>query len=277
MRLEEDTYWYVQADGGVYSWFVAHSQDLDVELADPDSWVTQIQGPASLQILEKLSDTGLPPEFKYFSVAKGSIGGQPVIFSRTGWTNELGFEIYTLPKEGKLDAAAMWNSFLKAGEPFGMEICALDSMDIRRIEGGILNNGSDMDDSMTPFEAGLGAYVDLTKESFIGKEALSKASSQAKRIMGLKCAGGEPLRNGEVSVSGKHAGFVTAGSWSPFLNSGIAIVRLDKPMSADAQVEVVCRDGLAHPAVLDNMPLYDKEKKIPRALETTIPMRQAAE
>lgn len=276
MRLEEDTYWYVQADGGVFSWFIAHSQDLDVEISDPNSWVTQIQGPASLDILAKLVDGGAPSEFKYFAVAKATIGGQPVILSRTGWTNELGFEIYTLPNGGKFDADKMWKAFMDAGKPHGMEICALDSMDVRRIEGGILNNGSDMDETMTPYEAGLGAFVDLSKDSFIGKDALVKKQGD-NRIMGLKCKGGEPLREGVVSVNGKRAGFVTAGSWSSFLNCGIAIVRLDKPMVAGAQVEVSCRDGSEHPAVLDDMPLYDKEKKIPRGLDTSVPVREAAE
>lgn len=277
MRLAEDTYWYVQADGGVYSWFIAHSQDLDVTISDPQSWVTQIQGPNSLKILDALADDGVPAEFKYFAVAQGKIGGQPVIFSRTGWTNELGFEIYTLPNGGKFDADKMWAAFMEAGSKFGMEICALDSMDIRRIEGGILNNGSDFDDTMTPFDAGIGMFVDLSKEDFIGKKALEAASKFGSRIMGLKCKGGEPLREGDVKVAGKRVGFVTAGSWSPFLQAGIAIIRLDSPMIAGANVDVLCRDGQSHAAVLDDMPLYDKEKKIPRGLESSIPVVQAAE
>lgn len=276
MRLAEDTYWYVQADGPVLSWFIAHAQDLDVEISDPDSWVTQIQGPASLEILAKLSDTGVPHDFKYFSVARATIGGQPVILSRTGWTNEMGFEIYTLPNGGKFDGSALWKRFLEAGAPHGMEICALDSMDIRRIEGGILNNGSDMDETMTPFEAGLGAFVDLGKESFVGKAALASAA-RATRILGLKCPGGEPLRLGAVSSGGRKLGFITAGAWSPYLKQGIAIVRLDGPMASGTAVEVLCRDGKTHPATLDELPLYDKDKKIPRGLETGIPAQHAAE
>lgn len=276
MRLEEDTYWYVQADGPVYSWFIAHAQDLDVAITDPDSWVTQIQGPASLDILAALSDTGVPAELKYFSIARTTIGGQPVILSRTGWTNEMGFEIYTLPNGGKFDGAAMWKRFLEAGQPHGMEICALDSMDIRRIEGGILNNGSDMDETMTPSEAGLGAFVDLSKDDFIGKAALGRRIAPA-RVIGLKCPAGEPLRLGAVSVSGKKVGFVTAGAWSPYLKAGIAIVRLDDAAPAGTAVEVACRDGKSHPAVLDDLPLYDKEKKIPRGLESSIPVQEAAE
>lgn len=276
MRLDEETYWYVQADGPVFSWFIAHSQDLDVKISDPDSWVTQIQGPASLDILARLSDSGVPADFKYFSVARTTIGGQPVILSRTGWTNEMGFEVYTLPNGGTFDGAALWERFLAAGKPYGMEICALDSMDIRRIEGGILNNGSDMDETMTPFEAGLGAFVDLSKDDFIGKAALAKAARDS-RVIGLVCPGGEPIRLGAVSVGGSKAGFVTAGAWSPHLKQGVAIVRLNAPMAAGTAVEVACRDGKAHAATLDDLPLYDKEKKIPRGLEASIPIPEAAE
>ncbi len=275
MRLAQDKFWYVQADGPVFSWFIAHSQDLDVTISDPNSWVTQIQGPNSLRILEKLNDSGLPPDFKYFSVATGTIGGQPVILSRTGWTNEMGFEIYTLPGKS-FNAEAMWTSFLNAGKPFGMEICALDSMDIRRIEAGILNNGSDMDEFMTPYEAGLGHFVDLSKADFIGKAALQKNQAPA-RLTGLKCPGGEPLREGAVSVDGKKVGFVTAGAWSPFLKTGTAIVRLDSAMPGGAKVEVMCRDGKSHKAEISSFPFYDKEGKIQRGLDTTIPAKNAAE
>jgi glycine cleavage system aminomethyltransferase T len=274
LRLAADKFWYCQADGPVFSWFVAHSQDLNVEISDPGSWVLQIQGPASLSILESLSDTGVPANFNYFSVANTTIAGQPVLLTRTGWTNEMGFEIYTLPKSGMFNAEKLWECYLAAGGPHGMEICGLDSMDIRRIEGGILNNGSDMDETMTPFDAGLGAFVDLSKENFVGKAALAGNQSKS-RIMGLTCTGGEPLREGDVRIGGARAGFVTAGSWSPYLNCGIAIIRLDGPKPVGMQSEVLCRDGKMHPAVLDNLPLYDKEKKIPRGLDTAIPVRES--
>ncbi len=273
LRLAEDMFWYSQADGPVFSWLIAHSQDLDVEISDPGSWVLQIQGPESLKILASLSDTGLPQDFKYFSVANATVAGQPVLLTRTGWTNEMGFEIYTLPNSGKFDGEKLWQRYLAAGIPHGMEICGLDSMDIRRIEGGILNNGSDMDETMTPYEAGLGVFIDLTKEHFIGKRALANAQSNS-RIMGLKCEGGEPLREGEITIAGKRAGFVTAGAWSPFLTCGIAISRLDSPKPAGTWSEVLCRDGKMHRAVFDDLPLYDKEKKIPRGQETTIPVRK---
>lgn len=276
LRLAEDTFWYSQADGPVFSWFIAHSQDLKVQISDPGSWVLQIQGPASLKILQALSDSGVPPDFKYFAVAEASIGGQPVLLTRTGWTNEMGFEVYTLPASGKMNGEQLWNRYLEAGRPFGMEICGLDSMDIRRIEGGILNNGSDMDESMTPYEAGLGAFVDLGKENFVGKAALARAQGTGSRIIGLKCPGGEPLREGDVRIAGVRAGFVTAGSWSPFLSCGIAIVRLDSPKAAGTKCDVLCRDGRLHAAALDDLPLYDREKKIPRGLESTIPQRAKA-
>jgi aminomethyltransferase len=170
----------------------------------------------------------------------------------------------------------MWNSFLKAGQPHGMQICALDSMDIRRIEAGILNNGSDMDETMTPYEAGLGHFVDLAKADFIGKAALQKKPAPA-RLTGLKCPGGEPLREGAVTANGEKVGFVTAGAWSPYLGSGTAIVRLAGAMAPGSRVEVLCRDGKMHAAEIAAFPFYDKEGKIQRGLESSIPSRNAAE
>jgi glycine cleavage system aminomethyltransferase T len=275
LRFERDLFWFVQADGPVYSWLVAHAEDLDVEISDPNSWVAQVQGPVSLQILEDLVEGGIPKNFRYFSVAKGRINGQNVVLTRTGWTNELGFEFYTLPNEPNFDGTALWTAVLKAGKLHGLGVCGLDSMEIRRIEAGILNNGSDMDDTMTPFEAGLGAYVDLSKEYFIGKAALA-ASQKESRLIGLVSYEAEPLREGPVTLSGKQIGFVTAAAWSPHLNAGIAIVRLAQLYQAGARVNVLGRDQQIHPAVLADLPLYDAGKKIPRGLKIDIPERPKA-
>lgn len=272
LRLAPDTFWYVQADGPVYSWLIAHAQGLDVEISDPNSWVSQVQGPASLDVLNNLIEGGLPADFKYFSVRRARVKGQDIIISRTGWTNEAGFEFYTLPSEPNYDGPALWNAVLEAGKPFGLEVCGLDSMEVRRIEGGILNNGSDMDDTMTPFEAGLGAFVDLSKDDFIGKAALAAAKKES-RLIGLISDGGEPVREGPVTIDGKKIGFVTAAAFSPFLNAGIAIVRLDQPLADGTKVEVLSRDDKTHSAVLAQLPLYDKEKKIPRGLVVDIPER----
>lgn len=273
MRLAPDRFWYVQAEGPVYSWFVAHAQGMDIQIRDPKSWVAQVQGPRSMDVLAAACDDGLPENFSYFSVARARFGGQPVIISRTGWTGEVGFEWYTLPEEAPVDGEALWNHVLKAGAPHGLSICGLDSMDIRRIESGILNNVSDMDETMNPYQAGLGVFVDMKKQDFIGKAALA-AADKGLLLHGLKCEAGEPYIGGEVFSNGKAIGRVTAAAWSPYLKCGTAIVRLDNAASRSSErIAVRLRDGKVQPASLVDLPMYDINKAIPRGIDKTIPER----
>jgi aminomethyltransferase len=273
MRLAADRFWYVQAEGPVYSWLVAHAAGMDVKIRDPKSWVAQVQGPRSLEVLAAASDTGLPENFTYFSVAKVTMGGQPVLVSRTGWTAEMGFEFYTLPEEAPLDGEALWHHVEAAGKPFGMTVCGLDSMDVRRIEGGILNNLSDMDEATNPYQAGLGGFVDMRKPDFIGKAALVNAD-KGLLVTGLQCDAGEPFIDGEVMSGGMQIGRVTAAAWSPFLKCGTAIIRLTDARHAGApSVAVRTRDGNLNPARITELPMYDKDKAIPRGLDKTIPDR----
>lgn len=273
MRLAPDKFWYVQADGPVYSWFVAQAEGMNVRIRDPKSWVSQVQGPRALPVLAAASDTGLPPNFTYFAVARTTFGGQPVIVSRTGWTGEVGFEWYTLPDEAPVDGERLWNHVLAAGKPHGLSVCGLDSMDIRRIEAGILNNISDMDETMNPYQAGLGSFVDMRKPDFIGKAALATAD-RGLLLHGLKCPDGEPLVDGELFRGERRIGRVTAAAWSPFLKCGTAIVRLDYVADAEpAEVCVRLRDGSLAQARLVGLPMYDADKAIPRGVDTRIPDR----
>lgn len=273
MRLAPDRFWYVQADGPVYSWLVAHAEGLNVRIRDPRSWVAQVQGPRALDVLAAALDDGMPASFSYFAVARARMGGQPVLVSRTGWTGEVGFEWYTLPEEAPVDGERLWNHVVAAGKPYGLAICGLDSMDIRRIEAGILNNLSDMDETMNPWQAGLGDFVDMSKPVFIGRKALETAD-RGLLLHGLQCPAGEPLIGGEVLGEGRPIGRVTAAAWSPHLKCGTAIVRLDAASHAGAKaIAVRLRDGATEKARLVRLPMYDPEKKIPRGLDTTIPAR----
>jgi len=255
----------------VFSWFVAHAQGMNVRIRDPKSWVAQGQGPRSMDILAAACDDGMPENFGYFSVRRARFGGQPVLISRTGWTGEVGFEWYTLPEETPVDGEALWKHVMKAGEPHGLAVCGLDSMDIRRIEAGILNNVSDMDETMNPYQAGLGSFVDLRKPDFIGKAALASAD-KGVLLHGLKCDAGEPYIDGEVCADGRPIGRVTAAAWSPFLKCGTAIVRLDRAGDRWLRsISVRLRDGTMKPAALVDLPMYDQDKAIPRGTEKRVP------
>ena len=106
-RIDDDCYWYVHADADVYTWLVAHAHDLDVNIRDPQSWVLQVQGPKSMEVLANACDGGAPESFNYFDIFQGRMGGQDVLVSRTGWSAELGFEVYNL--DADVDGPALWD------------------------------------------------------------------------------------------------------------------------------------------------------------------------
>jgi aminomethyltransferase len=271
LRLEPDLFWYAQADGDFYSWARAHAVGLDVEISDPGVYISQVQGPNALKILEAASDDGMPEPFGYFALARVSLGGQQVVITRTGYTNELGWEFYTEPQH---DVEALWNHLRVAGEPFGMELFGLDSMHIRRIEAGILNAGSDFDWTTTPYDVGLDRFVDEDKGDFIGKQAL-KTAPRGVRLIGLKCEA-EPHIGGLVCINGKPAGKVSAGAYSPYLQQGIGIALMHEPgFNEGDAVTIQCLDGDMYAGQLAGLPLYDKEAEIPRGKCVEIPDRKA--
>ena len=166
-RLEENKFWYVQPDGHLQTWLKAHQENYNVKISDPNSRVIQIQGPISKDIIIQLTNGSIDDNFKYYHSGYFKIANQSVYISRTGWTSELGFEIYTLGSD--TNYKKIWDTINEIGKPMGMIFDGLESMDIRRIEAGILDNNTDFDQSMNPYDAGLGSLVDLTKDNFIGK------------------------------------------------------------------------------------------------------------
>ena len=270
LRLAADRFWYAQADGDFYAWARAHAAGMDVRISDPDVFVSQVQGPNALKVLEAAAG-GLPDKFSYFAVARVNLGGQEVVVTRTGYTNELGWEFYTEPHH---DADALWAHIEAAGREHGIALFGLDSMDIRRIEAGIMNAGSDFNPGTNPYEVGLGRFVDDDKDDFIGKAAL-EAAPRGRRSWGVKVPGGQPLISGAVHSGGAVAGKVTAGAISPHLGHGVGLVLMDKPGAAEGDaVTVACCDGTERPGELVEPPFYDKQAEIPRGKRIDIPERR---
>jgi len=269
LRLSEDMFWYAQADGDFYSWARAHAVGMDVEISDPEVYASQVQGPNSLKILEAACDDGMPDPFGYFAMTKVKLGGQEVVITRTGYTNELGWEFYTEPHH---DAEALWKHLEVAGKPFGMSLFGLDAMHIRRIEAGILNAGSDFDNTTTPYDVGFGMFVDEYKDYFIGKSALQNAIKE-RRSTGLVCDA-EPHIGAPIQINGEIVGKVTAGAMSPYLKHGVGITLLNEAgLTAGTEVMIGCIDGEMHKGQLADLPLYDKAGEIQRGKKIDIPNR----
>jgi len=268
LRLAADRFWYAQADGEFRVWLHAWANGFDVEVSDPDVWISQVQGPRSLDVLAQAADEGMPERFRYFDLAEIHIDGQPVVISRTGFTSELGWEFYF---GAGADADAIGARILEAGAPYGIHTIPAAVTNARRIEGGLLFAGTDFDDSVTPFAAGLGPLVDLDKPDFVGKDVLSRAD-RSRRTWGLQCSGGVASHGESLFVDNKPAGRVCSSAWSPYLRCGVAIVRVNDAAHGPGSVlEVQCADGQTRAGELCELPMYDRAGEIPRGKREDIP------
>jgi len=268
-NLSEGKFWYVQPDGALEAWLIAHSEGFDVTISDPKSRVIQIQGPNSLEIMRSASDGVIDEGMGYFHAGYFDLGGQELYVSRTGWTGERGFEIYS--QGAKTEYRRLWDHLIKAGTPHGMVFSSAASMETRRIEAGILDNGTDMDISMTPYQAGLGAFIDLDKQDFVGRAALLEVDRRTL-LYGVKCHAAAPAMPCEVLDGDQPVGQATAGAWSPFLDCGIGYVRFNEPGEWVGQaLSVKIQDGKTHSCEIIELPFYDKEKRIARGLDKSVP------
>ncbi len=268
-RLGRDRFWYVQPDGALETWLVAHSGGFDITISDPKSRALQIQGPASPAVMRDASNGAINETMGYFHAGFFDLGGQELYVSRTGWTGELGYEVYS--QGDKTDHHRLWDHLMAAGEPHGMEVSGGGSMEIRRLEAGILDNITDMDMSMTPFQAGLARFIDMDKDDFIGREALMDVDRRTL-LYGLKCKHAKPIMNDTVFKADQPVGRVTAGAWSPYLDTAIGYVRFSAPGDWAGQgLSLQSCDGETHECEIVSLPFYDPEKKIARGLDKTFP------
>lgn len=268
-KLEAHRFWYVQADGPFETWLLAHSGGFDVKISDPGSRVIQIQGPASIDIMHKASGGIIDENMPYFRSGFFDLGGQKLYVSRTGFTNELGFEIYT--KGDTTDHLALWDHLVMSGKSYGMEVSSTRALTIRRIEGGILGNLTDMDITMSPFEAGLKPFVNLEKGDFIGRDALLKCDKR-QVLLGLTCETAVPASGNLVFCDNKVAGRITAGVPSPTLGVGIGYVRFFEPgdwIGSASKIEL--SDGMMCPCDIVELPFFDRKKEIVKGINRKIP------
>ena len=268
LRIEEDKFWFAQADGEMFTWYKANSQNLDVKISEPNVWVSQIQGPLSMELLDHLVKEKISNRWKYFDWEEVIIANEKVIISRTGFTNELGWEIYFRPEN---NTEAVGDLILEEGKKMGMIITATPSFRGRRIEAGLLSAGQDFTKDTNPFSVGLGRFVDLEKKDFIGKSALINSDKKCK-TWGVRVVEGVAKKGETISLNNKIIGKVTSSTWSPYQVCGVGIVHMqDSEYKPGLVVDVDCVDGKSHKAQLCELPMYDPKGEIVRGLKKDIP------
>jgi aminomethyltransferase len=233
-----------------------------------------LQGPASREILREVVWTppaqGSLDDLGWFRFLVGRVrafDGIPIVVSRTGYTGELGYEVWCHPE----DAGAVWDTIWEAGEPRGLAPFGMDALDIVRIEAGLIVAGNEYDQQVDPFEAGIGFAVDLRgDEDFVGRAALEERKAHPQRtLVGLAVEGNESAGHGDpVFVGRQEIGVVTSGTRSPVLKETIALARVAVGFAElGTGVEVGKLDGLQKriPATVVRFPFYDPDKTRPRS------------
>ena len=269
LRIEENKYWFAQADGDLFSWYKANAVGLDANITDPNVWVSQIQGPKSMDLLDHLIDEDISKNWKYFDWTTVTIKNERLIISRTGFTNELGWEFYLRPEN---NAEKIGDLILEEGKKMGMILTATPSFRGRRIEAGLLSAGQDFDKSTNPFSVGLGKFVDLDKENFIGKEALIAGEKKCK-TWGIRIKDGIALKGDSLKINGENVGKVTSSTWSPYQVCGVGIAHMNNyNLGPGTAIEVTCIDGKIRIGELCKLPMYDSKGEIVRGINKEIPL-----
>ena len=272
LRVAEDEFWFSISDSDVLLWAqgVNSFANYNVEIREIDVSPLQIQGPKSVALMETLFGSHIR-DIPYYGLIHDTLNGRKATISRTGFSAEVGFEIYL--HDATLHADDVWPYILERGQQFNLGVIAPSH--IRRLEAGILSYGQDLDIENNPYEVRLSWQVDLEKEAnFIGKDALTKIKEEGvqQRLVGLKM-GGEPLTwyNEDFYLvkdenTGNDVGYITSAFWSPNLGSNIALAVMPRShwrigTKVKAQLPA---DGIVNATVV-RVPFRDPTKDIPKS------------
>ena len=272
LRVADDEFWFSLSDSDVLLWAqgVNSHAGYNVEINEIDVAPVQIQGPKSVMLMEKMFGPQVK-DIPYYGLIHDTLNGHPVTISRTGFSAEIGFEIYL--HDAMLHADDVWPYILEQGREFELHVIAPSH--IRRLEAGILSYGQDMDIENNPYEVRLGWQVDLGKEKFIGKEALARIKEEgvSQRLVGLK-VGGEPITwyNEDFYLvkdrdTGDDVGYVTSAFWSPNVGSNIALAVMPRThWRRGTRVKVgLPKDGIVDAEVV-RVPFFDPTKERPKTV-----------
>lgn len=268
LRLAESHFWISLADSDILLWAqgVAVNSGLDVTIREPDVSPLQLQGPKSGLIMQDLFGEDIM-DLKYYWLREVDLDGIPLVVSRTGWSSELGYELYL--RDGSR-GDELWEKIMVAGMEHGLKPGHTSS--IRRIEGGMLSYHADADINTNPFELGFDRLVNLDMEAdFIGKAALKRIKEEGvrRKQVGL-VIDGEPLKGPNttfwgINKDGETIGKVTSAVYSPRLEQNIALAMVDiEHLELGAGVEVISGSG-PKAARMVEFPFYDPKKAIAAA------------
>ena len=207
-----------------FDWLLSQQKgDVVVQNMSYSTAALAVQGPRSLDVMQNIVDFDLN-SLSYYTFADGSIAGVKMIISRTGYTGELGFELF-FDAEG-LNSKKVWDAIFEAGKPYNIVPAGLGARDTLRLEMGYRLYGNDIDNTTNPIEAGLAWVAKFDKENFIGKEALLeiKKSGPKRKLVGFMMNDKFIARHGyKIFAQNEEIGFVTSGTYSPSLGKGIGM------------------------------------------------------
>ena len=268
LRLAEDHFWFSLADSDILLWAqgVAVHSGMDVTIREPDVSPLQLQGPKSGEVMKALFGDSIM-DLRYYWLREVKLDGIPLIVSRTGWSSELGYELYL--RDGSR-GDELWEKIMAVGRPLGLKPGHTSS--IRRIEGGMLSYHADADLDTNPYELELGRLVNLDSDAdFIGKAALRRIKEEGvtRKQVGLVIEG-PPLKGPNttfwaINRNGVAVGKVTSAVYSPRLKQNIALAMVAADVAQiDTEVEVVTPCGPTRANIVER-PFYDPKKTLAAA------------
>ncbi|MBT8484932.1 MAG: aminomethyl transferase family protein [Phycisphaerales bacterium] len=260
-RLDEHAYRVTAAEPNL-AWLRRNADGFDVTIADTTERIAAVslQGPNARAILKQVTDADMDA-LRFFWLTRTTIGGRDAIITRTGYTGDLGYEVWV----DNDDALPLWDTLMSAGRPFGIAPTGLDALDVCRVEAGFIMNAVDYYSAnhcviearkSTPYEAGLGWTVNLDRDPFVGQSALraEKERGATRRFVGLEIDWDEfealharyglpPELCSEAwrdprpvyTAGGTQVGQATSGAWSPILKRNLALATVDRPHAAIGQ------------------------------------------
>lgn len=288
----DDTYFRVTAAEPSLAWLSLHIGDFDVQIEESteDIAAVALQGPNARDILTQVTDADVAG-LRFFRLTKANIDGFEAVITRTGYTGDLGYEVWVPNK----NAVALWDALVSAGRSYGLEPAGLDALDVTRVEAGFIMNGVDyfsanhclIESRMsTPYETGLGWTVNLDRDPFIGQDPLrsEKNTGPMRKFVGLELDWDEFAKlhakhnlppevcsaawRNAVPVygsGGKHVGQATSGAWSPTIKKNLALATIESPyakVGTTLRMEVTV-EYVRHTvsAVVSKRPFFDPPRK----------------